>query len=311
MNRMDRRKREVRDRILGAAFDLFLSQGVSATTIEEICERADVANRTFFNHFATRQDMMRALAESRLLNLHDVVVDRRTEPVPARLVGLFDDIATALVKSSDTYREVIGEMLASSGYGIQRGFALARHLPRARQGRSGSRRGQRQTRRADARRHHRRGLDRRDRQLDCGQDVFARDRPARPRPCAVGSTGGQRRIRRLDRPCDSSTATSPSRGAGGGAGCRRCPDRTAGRPRRRGGRVTRAVRGRGRSRRLRIHAPGDCPVSSRKRRLKVRALMLRVPGQPLAPSAPRRDAPAPTPASPPSSSRPASVSAGR
>ncbi|RDH78313.1 TetR/AcrR family transcriptional regulator [Mycolicibacterium moriokaense] len=124
MNRMDRRKMEVRDRILGAAFDLFLAQGVSATTIEEICERADVANRTFFNHFPTRQDMMRALAESRLLNLHDEVVDRSNEPVPARLVGLFDDIARVLVKSSATYREMIAEMLASSGYGIQRGFAL-------------------------------------------------------------------------------------------------------------------------------------------------------------------------------------------
>jgi AcrR family transcriptional regulator len=125
MNRMDRRKLEVRDRILSAAFDLFLSQGVSATTIEEICARADVANRTFFNHFPTRQDMMRALAESRLLNLHDdVVVDRADAPVPDRLIGLFDDIATVLAKSSDTYREVIAEMLASSGYGIQRGFAL-------------------------------------------------------------------------------------------------------------------------------------------------------------------------------------------
>jgi AcrR family transcriptional regulator len=124
MNRVDRRKMEVRDRILGAAFDLFLSQGVSATTIEEICERADVANRTFFNHFTTRQDMMRALAERRLVNLHDVIADRASEPVPARLVGLFDDIAAALVESSDTYREMIGEMFASTGYGIQRGFAL-------------------------------------------------------------------------------------------------------------------------------------------------------------------------------------------
>jgi AcrR family transcriptional regulator len=124
VNRIDRRKVEVRDRILGAAFDLFLSQGVSATKLEDICERADVANRTFFNHFPTRQDMMRALAERRLLNLHDVVLDRSSEPVPARLVGLFDDIASALVASSDTYREVIAEMLASSGYGIQRGFAL-------------------------------------------------------------------------------------------------------------------------------------------------------------------------------------------
>jgi AcrR family transcriptional regulator len=124
VNRMDRRKQEVRERILGAAFNLFLDQGVSATTIEEICERADVANRTFFNHFATRHDMMRALADERLLNLHDVAFDRANEPVPARLIGLFHDIASTLDQSSETYREVIAEMMAAAGYGIQRGFAL-------------------------------------------------------------------------------------------------------------------------------------------------------------------------------------------
>jgi AcrR family transcriptional regulator len=114
----------MREKILMAAFDLFLAQGVAATTIEEICERADVANRTFFNHFATRADMIRALAERRLVNLHDVVFDRADEPIPARLVGVFDDIGATLVKSGDTYRELIGEMLATSGYGIQRGFNL-------------------------------------------------------------------------------------------------------------------------------------------------------------------------------------------
>jgi AcrR family transcriptional regulator len=121
---MDRRKQEVRDRIIGAAFDLFLAQGVASTTIEDICERADVANRTFFNHFPTRHDMMRALADERLLNLHDVVFDRADQPIPARVVGLFDDIAATLGKSSDTYREVIAEMMAAAGYGIHRGFAL-------------------------------------------------------------------------------------------------------------------------------------------------------------------------------------------
>jgi AcrR family transcriptional regulator len=124
VNRLERRKIEVRDRILTAAFDLFLQQGLAATTIEEICERADVANRTFFNHFATRQDMVRALAERRLINLHDVVFDRADEAIPARLVGVFDDIATTLVESGGTYREMIGEMLAISGYGIQRGSKL-------------------------------------------------------------------------------------------------------------------------------------------------------------------------------------------
>lgn len=124
MTRIERRKREVRERILKAAFDLFLDRGVGATTIEEICERADVANRTFFNHFATRQDMVRALAEQRLVNLHDVVFDRADEAIPARLVGVFDDIAGTLAGSGDTYREMIGEMLATSGYGIQRGSSL-------------------------------------------------------------------------------------------------------------------------------------------------------------------------------------------
>ena len=124
VNRMERRKLEVREKILAAAFDLFLSKGVAAATIEEICERADVANRTFFNHFATRQDMIRALAQRRLVNLHNVFFDRGDEAIPARLIGVFDDIARALVKSGDTYREMIGEMLAASGYGIQRGFEL-------------------------------------------------------------------------------------------------------------------------------------------------------------------------------------------
>jgi AcrR family transcriptional regulator len=124
VNRLERRKQEVREKILAAAFDLFLRQGVAATTIEEICEQADVANRTFFNHFATRQDMIRALAERRLVNLHDVVFDRADEPIPGRLIGIFDEIGATLAKSGDTYREMIGQMLATSGYGIQHGSNL-------------------------------------------------------------------------------------------------------------------------------------------------------------------------------------------
>jgi AcrR family transcriptional regulator len=55
---------------------LFLDQGAAATTIEEICEHADVANRTFFNHFPTRQAMIQALADRRLSNQHEVMFGR-------------------------------------------------------------------------------------------------------------------------------------------------------------------------------------------------------------------------------------------
>jgi AcrR family transcriptional regulator len=124
VNRTDRRKREVRDRILDAAFELFLSQGIEATKIDAICERADVANRTFFNHFATRQDMIHALAEKRLLNLREVLFNRTDSAVPERLIGVFGDIGAVLVKASDAYRAMIGAMLVTLGSETQRGFGL-------------------------------------------------------------------------------------------------------------------------------------------------------------------------------------------
>jgi AcrR family transcriptional regulator len=124
VNRIDRRKREINERILQAAFDLFLVQGVTATTIEEICERADVANRTFFNHFPTRHAMMAALTQRCLTDMHDLESTRVDEPVPARIIGMFDDIAAALLTSTDTYRAIIGEMMAAVGRGTHRGSGL-------------------------------------------------------------------------------------------------------------------------------------------------------------------------------------------
>ncbi|MCW2650595.1 MAG: hypothetical protein QOE41_3192 [Mycobacterium sp.] len=52
--------------------------------------------------------MIRAVGERRLLNLRDVLFGRAGEAVPTRVIGLFDDIAAALVASGETYREMIG-----------------------------------------------------------------------------------------------------------------------------------------------------------------------------------------------------------
>ena len=106
---------------MGAAFELFLRQGVAATTIEDVCAYADVANRTFFNHFPSRRDMVAALAERRLLNLHDTVFERADRAVPTRLIGVFDDIAATLVAAGETYRKLIAEMMSAAGYGNRRG----------------------------------------------------------------------------------------------------------------------------------------------------------------------------------------------
>jgi len=80
MNRAERRKNELRERILASAFELFLSQGVSATRIDR---SASGRHRQphLLQPLPHPQDMVRALAESRLVNLHEVVFARSAEPI--------------------------------------------------------------------------------------------------------------------------------------------------------------------------------------------------------------------------------------
>lgn len=50
-----RKKRETENAIENAAVDLALEVGFDATTVEAICERADISRSTFFNYFPTRE----------------------------------------------------------------------------------------------------------------------------------------------------------------------------------------------------------------------------------------------------------------
>src|SRR5215470_11857943 len=59
--RIDRRKSETRARILEAAVELFGEVGFDATKVADVCERADVARQTFFNHFPTKGDLLAEL----------------------------------------------------------------------------------------------------------------------------------------------------------------------------------------------------------------------------------------------------------
>ena len=65
-SRRERRKLEVRRRIIEAAISLFDEQGFHATNVEEIAERADVAYKTFFNHFPSKQDLLQVIAREQL-----------------------------------------------------------------------------------------------------------------------------------------------------------------------------------------------------------------------------------------------------
>jgi len=62
IGRRERRKLEVRGRILAASVELFDKKGIEDTKVLEICERADVAHKTFFNHFPSKRHLLRVIA---------------------------------------------------------------------------------------------------------------------------------------------------------------------------------------------------------------------------------------------------------
>lgn len=90
----ERKKRERRRRIEEAAIDLFEEHGFDGTTIEEIAAAADIAPRTFFYYFPTKEDVVLADYASRLERIIEVLGDRpQTEPAWTALQASFTTVA--------------------------------------------------------------------------------------------------------------------------------------------------------------------------------------------------------------------------
>lgn len=60
--RTGRRRSEAHDRIIESASALFIERGARAVSMDEIAERADIARRTLFNHFGTKDELLCAVA---------------------------------------------------------------------------------------------------------------------------------------------------------------------------------------------------------------------------------------------------------
>jgi AcrR family transcriptional regulator len=74
-NQRQLQKEATRQRILSTALELFVSRGYVATTVDDIAAAAKTTRVTFYAHFESRRDLMRAL-------IHDLngILGRRDEP---------------------------------------------------------------------------------------------------------------------------------------------------------------------------------------------------------------------------------------
>lgn len=60
-----RKKRSARDRLMQAAMVLFYNNGISATGIDTIVERAGVAKKSLYNNFSSKADLVNQYLEAR------------------------------------------------------------------------------------------------------------------------------------------------------------------------------------------------------------------------------------------------------
>lgn len=112
-SRRERRVREVHDRILQAAIRRFAEHGIAATKVDEICALADVAQKTFFNHFPTKQHLVREVTTRFLDELLDIFAEAgRGGGTTAQRVERFFLLLAAEVESRGVIRrDLVIEML--------------------------------------------------------------------------------------------------------------------------------------------------------------------------------------------------------
>jgi AcrR family transcriptional regulator len=73
----DQRRADRRTRLLDAGLALFGTRGYAKTTIEQICSEAGVATRHFYEHFGSREALLRGVYEHVIAELTETVLAAR------------------------------------------------------------------------------------------------------------------------------------------------------------------------------------------------------------------------------------------
>ena len=118
-SRHARRRRETRERLLEAAAFLFAQQGVQDSKVSEICERADVAQQTFFNHFPAKQDVVRALVRLAQRNVSAAIASATAAggSTGERIARLFESIQLQASEHGALHQDLLSTMIRAANEG--------------------------------------------------------------------------------------------------------------------------------------------------------------------------------------------------
>jgi AcrR family transcriptional regulator len=116
-SRIERRKTEFRDKITSTALRLFEQNGVAETSIASIIKEADIAHKTFFNHFPSKDHLLQHIVSSHSEHAYDFFRDaiKRYDDPRKRMEYCLLSIAKALEPiNAQHYRDLLTFYFISS-----------------------------------------------------------------------------------------------------------------------------------------------------------------------------------------------------
>ncbi|HEY2762795.1 MAG TPA: helix-turn-helix domain-containing protein [Pseudonocardiaceae bacterium] len=109
VGRRERKKRATRAALSGAAWRLSVERGVANVTVEQIAEEADVALRTFFNYFSSKEE---AVVAGDVATAESLVESFRGRPADESVLEALRHAVLAVVHDRYADRDRVEQMRA-------------------------------------------------------------------------------------------------------------------------------------------------------------------------------------------------------
>jgi AcrR family transcriptional regulator len=115
LTRREKRQAETRERIIRAALSLFSERGVTATTVEDITNSADVGKGTFFNYFPCKEDILAHLCKLQMGKIRQFVSEAvlSAEPMDRVLYNLALIVTEEFGRSPALLQSILASLFSS------------------------------------------------------------------------------------------------------------------------------------------------------------------------------------------------------
>ena len=122
--RRERKKQAVRDKICEETINLVELHGVEGTTIDAICDCADIAKKTFYNYYPSKHELLLDICQNTLLNRTDELIEMalgRADTLSGQLEQVFIAMQENNNNAGRLERELIAYMVSNLSQNISQG----------------------------------------------------------------------------------------------------------------------------------------------------------------------------------------------